>query len=87
MPTYRDVEVQVVDRDRQPLVEYGVSKNSRTSLCYCFVKSETNMQFSIRIRPEAAIVREGRAEEADEDENEEEDDDDDEEGKFLRSCL
>ena len=51
MPTYRDLTVQVTDANDIPLTEYGVRKLDRAKLSTCYIQSETNKAFRIKIVP------------------------------------
>ena len=51
MPFYRDLTVQVTDANDVPLTEYGVRKLDRARLSTCYIQSETDKAFRIRIVP------------------------------------
>ena len=57
MPRYRNVSVEVTDEHNEALTEYGVTKYKRMKLCCCFIQSETEKQFRIRIQPDESLLR------------------------------
>lgn len=57
MPHYRKISVEVTDKHNEELTKYGVTKHDRTKLCSCFIQSETDKQFRIRIQPHESLLR------------------------------
>ncbi|PPJ53086.1 hypothetical protein CBER1_11588 [Cercospora berteroae] len=51
MPEIRGVAVAVVDIDGKAFKEWGVQQNKTKSMTSCYVQSEKNKQFRIRITP------------------------------------
>ena len=57
MPLYQDVEVEVLGERGCALKEYGESRNARMKMVSCFIQSETDKRFRIRITPEDNLLR------------------------------
>ncbi|KAF2485095.1 hypothetical protein BDY17DRAFT_321963 [Neohortaea acidophila] len=51
MPTYKNVTVQVTNATEVPLAEWGIRKLDRVNLTTCYIQSETDLAFRIRINP------------------------------------
>lgn len=56
MPTYREVTVEVTDTNGVPFKEYGFSKRDRQKRSYCYIQSETDKQFHIRIASDHTLA-------------------------------
>ena len=63
MPCHRQVKVEVLGGEDEPLREYGETKNARMRMVSCFIQSETAQSFCIRITPEEKLLRDSESEE------------------------